>query len=213
MLVDTESPLQCLDLDAACIRLDMFRTLLTAAASKRTSLERLVIRNIGGERRSNNGDNFDALEAAIPSLKVKELVVILVEEPDEEREKRLIEAIKRNYTIQSMQCTRTDNAEEDEYGYPLFTDANQARLNFFLNRNQKLAQWIENPKLVPRELWHRVIFWQGMLDSTLCIKACWQFRATVLVCEIVGGSASVPKITIHPRGSNNVQNYINITPD
>lgn len=115
-------------------------------------LERLVIWGVRCDAR--NTDRFDALEAAFSSLKVKELDVQLLEEVNAEDKKRLLEAIKKNYTIQSMEITLIFDEDWDEgrNGYPLFRDARRAQLDFFLNRNCKLAEWTANPKLVPREL-------------------------------------------------------------
>jgi len=50
-----------------------------------------------------------------------------------------------------VQCKKHESEEN------WLNEANQSRLELYLYRNRKLAQWIENPKLVPRDLWQYAI--------------------------------------------------------
>lgn len=135
--------LQCFDMDTESVPVTDFRELLEAA-SRCSHLECLTIRNVGRGR-------LEALEATIPPLKVKELVVTVLEEDwNQDEEDRLLEAFKRNYAVQSIECMLADDEESNWYW---FTPANQDRLDVFLDRNHKLVQWTNNPKMVPRELW------------------------------------------------------------
>lgn len=153
LLVRRGSPLRCLDAEILIgtyytIPLDAFQTLLTAS-SKSVSLKRLRIRAI---RTDVNSGYFDALLNAIPSLKVKDLCVTVLDESGEvEQEARLLEALKNNYSIQRCQCLRTSRVGNDSR--PLFNNTNRARLEFYLHRNHKLAHWTKHPELVPRDLW------------------------------------------------------------
>lgn len=66
------------------------------------------------------------------------------EESQEGQEERLSGAFRSNYVFHSIiQC----KIEVSDVAWS--SDANQARLDFYLARNRKLAQWIKNRKLVP----------------------------------------------------------------
>jgi len=65
--------------------------------------------------------------------------------PRGDEEEQVLGALKRNYNFQSVKC--------DDYGNNWLTEQNRSRLEFYLHRNKQLAQWVENPKLVPRALW------------------------------------------------------------
>jgi len=86
-------------------------------------------------------------------LKVTEFNLRLSARMHDQEEDRLLEALKRNYIVQRVKCTRADWDGD----LILFNEANQARLEFFLDRNRKLKQWMANPKLVPCELWSYAI--------------------------------------------------------
>jgi len=59
----------------------------------------------------------------------------------------LLYYVKTNYHIQRVHCTGAGSEEN------WLSVANQARLEFYLDRNRKLARWTEDPDLVPHELW------------------------------------------------------------
>lgn len=134
-----DSPWRCLDLSIkeALIPGEVVRSLLTAI-SNNTRLERL---------RLDWGiwHPGTLLVNALPSFKVRELTLVF--SWDFSRERPILEALKRNYTAQSIHCKIFP--EEENW----FNGAEQARLDFYLNRNRKLAEWTENPLMVPRELY------------------------------------------------------------
>jgi len=114
------------------------------AAARSARLDHLVVRD---NSQHPNSCYQTLVEEIISLLKVKKLSLTLEREPQEEESHQLLEALKNNYAIQSMECSLSYNDEN------FLSEANQARLEFFLDRNRKLAQWTKNPKLVPRELW------------------------------------------------------------
>jgi len=122
----------------------VFRTLMSAI-SRSTRLEHFIIGNIiMGEFE----DHLRELENAIPLFRIKELTLDFLEESHEEEiESRLLRALKRNYVVQNVRCSWRGGKNN------WLSETGQCRLNFYLNRNRKLAQWVENPKLVPRDLW------------------------------------------------------------
>jgi len=77
----------------------------------------------------------------VQSMKLRELVmtVLVVEE---NMKQDLVEAVKRNFSLLSLES----NILDDD---PVF----RARIQFYLDRNARLEQWIQNPASVPRELW------------------------------------------------------------
>jgi len=129
-----------------CIPLDTFRDVLNAAASS-TRLETLVIKNIYVE----NTSALLALQDYVPRFKGKELILSFSDESNQQEQKELLAALKNNYNVQSVHCSVFGSA--DIWLNPV----NQRRLESFLNRNRNLAQWVENPKRVPRELWPRAM--------------------------------------------------------
>jgi len=162
MLVAKEYHLRSLEIGE--VSNAVFRALM-AAVSRSTTLEDLAIRHIELDQH----DQTRALVETIPSLKIKKVALIFKaeyiglsdgqilsnEEMLQERRRRaageqdrFLAAFKRNYVVQDVQCL-FDYNEECNW----FTDANQARLDFYLNRNRQLAKWIDKPQLVPRHLW------------------------------------------------------------
>jgi len=138
-LVWRESPLRCLEIHPS-IHIVTFRALLTAAANSPT-LEHLVVRII----HANKANCFQALHEAFPSLKTKD---ITLEHRDkiQDKEERLFEAVKRNYIVQSLHANNF-----------LLAPINLALISTYLDRNCKLAEWVKNPKMVPRDLWQYAI--------------------------------------------------------
>jgi len=108
-----------------------FQALITAA-TRSVQLERLDLGQVRG-----CGDAYvQALTEAVSSLKVKEFTFRGVSTFTQEQSTNLLEAFKGNYILQKVQCMGLET-----------------QLEFCLNRNRKLAEWTENPKLVPRDLW------------------------------------------------------------
>jgi len=161
LLVRRDSPLRCLDIigtvyrdiedyeddvavAVAAAELSAFNDTMRAVTNS-ARLEHLIVRSIN----TNNGFYQTLVQEIVPKLMVKKLMLTFAGEYDEEERewegRQLLEALKKNYAIQSMECTL--------YDVNFLLDANQARIEFFLDRNRKLEQWTKNPKLVPRELW------------------------------------------------------------
>jgi len=67
------------------------------------------------------------------------------------------ETLKRNY-IQSLE-------------YFVLNAASQGRLEMYLDRNLKLAQWVENPKLVPRDGWRYATLHSRTSSSSTGLKS------------------------------------------
>jgi len=154
VLVRRGSPLNCLHIDQRSdfskeIPIAVFR-LLMRAISNSTRLKSLFIGPIKiGAIHWREAEFVQALMEAICLFKVEELMLTFEGGPQEGQEERLIEALRRNYTIQSVWCNCRTSAGDRNF----FTESSQSRLDFYLYRNKKLAEWVANPKLVPRELW------------------------------------------------------------
>lgn len=146
-----KSPLRCLtiscyDCDSIVIPIANFRILLQALTNS-TQLECLSILDI----KPAEAVHVQALLGAVACIKVGELTVSLAyQQPllEEDRERFLdvlLDALRKNYIVKSVSVT-------NNIGDSVLDDTKQARLAFYLDRNHKLAEWIENPSLVPREL-------------------------------------------------------------
>ena len=135
-----DTPLRLLEIHSAMANAG-FNTLVTALTES-TSLEHLVLKNLPH-------DAFWPLRDNLSSLKIKTMTLqfssVHFERIIDGRE-GFLQAIRRNYIIQRVQCTVGDHLN-------FFMDAHQSRLEYYLERNSKLAQWAENPETVPRELW------------------------------------------------------------
>jgi len=146
MLTQRASSLRCLEFSVSA-NIALFnmnlQDFMNAVVSS-TQLERLLVRGIA----TRWVDILRTFEDSIPLLKVKELTVFF-HGRSHDAEGRLLAALKRNYTVQNVifkEAVANSNAN-------WFSEANQARLESYVDRNRKLAQWVENPKMVPRELW------------------------------------------------------------
>jgi len=152
-LVQRGSSLRRFDFDinySTAMSLPVFQALMPAIC-RSTTLEHLHIGNI-------SGGYYQALEEHVSLLKVKDFSISFRQEINGEEEDGLVEALSRNYLVLSVKCKRFGEENGD-----WLSAANQNRLEFYLDRNRKLAQWVSNPKLVPCELWSYAI--------TLALKA------------------------------------------
>jgi len=61
----------------------------------------------------------------------------------------LRQAVKNNYTLQSVKYQYYDDDDDD----PVVASNRDETLKFYLERNIRLAQWVENPATVPKYLW------------------------------------------------------------
>ena len=109
-----------------------FCTLLGAV--QKSKLEEFSIGGI-----SNSSRHFRALLESLPAMKIKKLIFRDYLGVDARRLEMLL-ALKQNFSLQSARIGWLDD-EEDE------------RLQFYLTRNKRLAQWVDNPASVPQPLW------------------------------------------------------------
>lgn len=150
MLVQRESPLRLFDFslhgrdNVGRISVADLRILL-AGLSKSSQLERLMVRGIAPE---NRPDHFQAIVQTIPLFKMKHILFDFQENATDYFAERFLEVLKTNYLVQDVLCIR-----QGQIFHNWFSEQNGARLQRYLDRNQKLAQWTENPALVPRDLW------------------------------------------------------------
>jgi len=148
------SPLQCLEFALLNVQnkeisFDNFRNLASAIVGS-GRLEELVITAID-VRAAAGRPLFQTLVDAIPLFKAKETTLRFFTYDGEEDQLRVLAAFKRNYVVQSVKC-------KDTYSdVPWFSASHQTQLDFYLNRNHKLAAWVESPKMVPEELWSYAI--------------------------------------------------------
>ena len=82
-----------------------------------------------------------ALIQSIPAMKVTELGLSTDFHLARDTTHDLLQAFKRNYRLQQVQHDFEFNAAE------------QSRLDLYLERNKRLAHWVENPATVPQHLW------------------------------------------------------------
>jgi len=138
-IIQTKSNLHSLTL---VVGSQMFPNILTFRAFldavSKSKLVRLHVRSIEGWLQ------FEALTICIPAMKVQDLVLAFFHVGHNAKQE-LLQAIKRNFSLRSL--------EAKFYHRDAFDDNDKERLNFFFNRNERLAQWVENPSTVPRHLW------------------------------------------------------------
>jgi len=93
---------------------------------------------------------FEILMRRIPRLKTETLVLKSSSELLPEKVGALVRALKNNYSIRKVECALPDGFVDG----PLWLDeTDRAQLDALVERNKKLADWVENPTLVPRLLW------------------------------------------------------------
>ena len=96
----------------------------------------------------HQAQTFRALIRSIPAMKVMELEITTVQfvprAITHDLLQDLLQALKRNYSLQQVQ---------HDFDPPEFDAADQSKLDLYLERNKRLAQWVENPATVPRHLW------------------------------------------------------------
>jgi len=148
LLARKESPLRRLELDVfifggVTIALPQFQDLMRIVASSQLEILRL------GKFSRQNPCYLQSLANALPSFKVHVINLTIQAGGWTAADKELLlEGFKNNYSVHSVDCKPVSGSRNS-----WFNDTNQRRLDFFLDRNRKLAQWTENPKLVPPELW------------------------------------------------------------
>ena len=131
-LLRSNSSLRFLSLDGSLLRwwsITNFRALLGAA--KKSQLEEF---SIGGM--SHFEQHCQALVEILPVLKITKFSFCNQNAPNEP----LLQALQQNFSLRS--------ASIDGFG-----DDDNERLQFCLDRNKRLAQWVDNPLTVPKHLW------------------------------------------------------------
>jgi len=94
-------------------------------------------------------DRFTILADAIPSMKIRELVVQFEDSASVSRDlmkQRLCTAVKNNYTLQSVKYRFDGDGWE-----------NNETLQFYMLRNIRLAQWVKDPSTVKKHLWKQAV--------------------------------------------------------
>ena len=66
-------------------------------------------------------------------------------ELEQDRKQDLLHAVKRNFSLRSLKANFAGRA--------FFTEDDKMLLEFYFDRNARLAQWVANPATVPRLLW------------------------------------------------------------
>ena len=111
--------------------------------------------------RLDTEQHFTALTDAIPSMKIRKLAIQLRHNRDGPHIMQMLrQAVKNNFTLQSVkyQCG------SGQFAAPFFdASAEDETLKSYLERNARLAQWVENPATVPKHLWKKA--------TTLAAKA------------------------------------------
>jgi len=110
----------------------------------------------------HNHSRIQSLADIIPFMKIRTLVVRFViwsggyHNLDHGMKQTLRQAVKNNFTLQSVKYQDGDDDQFDA------SDVDQTT-EFYLERNTRLAQWVENPATVPKHLWKKA--------TTLAAKA------------------------------------------
>lgn len=83
----------------------------------------------------------------VPSMRVQELEVSVSRFIDQQIVKKaLFRAIGKNFSVRSVKCSRDARS--------LFSrDEDQRRLTFYINRNERLDEWVENKTTLDEKLW------------------------------------------------------------
>jgi len=138
-LIQSKANLSTLELlNTAPLRFSL--TLAEVLSQHKSTLEHLIIRNVDPDMEHC----YQALLYAIPSFKITKLTISFRKDVNENL---LLETLKKNYKVQNVYC------ESGQSEINCLSIVGQARLEFYLGRNRKLAQWVANPKTVPRLLW------------------------------------------------------------
>jgi len=139
LIRDPESSLRILELDCDPLNGVLFPggrlvDLMNAVASRGCKLERLLLGSLDAQQ-------FQDLVTMIPHVKLRELQVHVMESL-EPMKQDLLQAVRKNFSLKLFQ---TDLFEDDQ----VF----QTRIQFYLDRNIRLANWAKDPASVPQLLW------------------------------------------------------------
>jgi len=90
--------------------------------------------------------SFDEIERLLPDTKSFQRFHLHGPSRPEIMRQRLLQEIKSNFSLRSLTVQYED--------MPLFGQATeQRRLAFYLNRNERLEEWVEKPDVLGREFW------------------------------------------------------------
>ena len=145
-LLRPNSPLRTLELRQGDLNIFFpgpnFGALLSAV--RRSQLERFNIGYIHLE------EQFQTLLSNLPSMKIQELEIgfgwEMLGRDGGNRQQDLLRAVKRNFCLRSLKGNFPG-------GHPFFTDDDEKLLQFYFDRNKRLAQWVANPDTIPPLLW------------------------------------------------------------
>ena len=119
------------------------------------ALEKVEIETICFMQQEWTEEFFSQLTSRIPQFQATDLLVSLSSRYNRgdlaEAKDVFLAAVKRNFSL------RTVSFEYKWAGMALsetlFDDADENRLAFYAERNERFAKWVENPASVPRHLW------------------------------------------------------------
>jgi len=120
-----------------------------------------------------NEASFRALIRIIPQLRTRRLrIKFQLDLTVEDRMPRFVEALEHNYNIRQVEATMEDEGGT-VHNVLLPGTAESVQLRRCLDRNSRLAAWVDNPSLVPKELWTQALIlaraagkeslWQSLL--------------------------------------------------
>ena len=160
LLSRPDSPLRCLEFQnnpslEGVFPGVQFRNLLQAI--KQSKLERFQIGTI------RTLQQLQTLTESIPSIRIRELEVDFWDGEDRDDEEPefvletvrqdLLNAVKNNFSLQSVKARTLLNSWDTESDLFDTVDEKQ-RLTFYVNRNEQLDQWANNPETVKqRKVW------------------------------------------------------------
>lgn len=144
VLLRRKSPLRCLEFDLRDFS-DCYLSEFMSALGRSIGLERLVIRRI---EHLAGRLNLSRISNVIPLLKVKHLTLEFsaaqyYNHSSPQDPWLVLSALKRNYFIQSCSWNGTRSVSLVQ----------KAQVDFWIERNRKLAQWCKDPTQVPRLFW------------------------------------------------------------
>jgi len=120
-------------------------------------------------RVDHNQNRIQSLANTIPSTKIRELAIQFDHDGFQNRNhtmQTLHLGLKNNFTLQAVKYRRFD--------IPFDASDVDQTMKFYLQRNIRLAQWVENPATVPEHLWKEA--------TTLAAKAGPNPRCSIAFC-------------------------------
>jgi len=115
----------------------------------KSGLERFKLGNI-------RPDLHQSLTTIVPMLKVRELELKYIYY-NERVAHALLDAIRKNFSLRSVvggvYSVMAENIEDSSFRRELFTEHDKEKLAFYADRNERLGQWVCNPKTVEKKVW------------------------------------------------------------